>query len=1199
MLFITILILILVNAQQVSEAEFDKEPICGDGIWDSFTEQCDGSNGCGKDCVCKKGYTPDKKGNCIMSCMFGKNCINGCTKPDVCMLCDEKNGYTRDCTGCQPGYMWFGEGNCSIYDASNIQGCRKFIDESNNLTTELGLSENPFIINLDQKRVDNKPLSYKVIIPELPVERRKLQLTLCSRFVDPTRPYTYGVWVQLNSDKGAKVNIEINKRYTVDDINLADAQQTKIGTELVLATTEKCLPSFSEKESRECLYRNGGISEYIRNPRLTAIINPKVPYYVFIHSRYASMTIPSFTLYISDTHHSCSSTSFTISWNSIISPNGFRGSYNLENAVISRNICNPSTNKGFWFMIEGSDQIIDISTCDSGAFDVTLDFIEAKLSDYGLVEGSLDNISIDCNSAPTKCLATRTYGCGENSRLARLIQKLDHEHLYFLYLEINEEYAATINLTIKTTCPHDCGEHGICSTSSGQCECIDGYILNDRVCTLCGNGKLDKDEECDPSVEGYNDSRCTDACACRYGTQPMEIDGVVKCAVPTCGNGQVDDFEECDGGYGCDHCVCVNGTKKYAKARAGCILATCGNRKWDEGEECDGGDGCIECECQPDWYTQDKAHCKNVSKSLTNFFFWGIGSIVYVLYYIFTLILFLLLYIRLTRKIKQEIDDEKLIIFENTIIPFDKTNSQYIDLKQENPYFSFSTNTIDFGDIRPEIDEPIDYPLTLTNNWKYPMHFTFHSGDYTKYEIMCKPFTGTIRPKESVDLSISFMAKCTALLNEKVPITIRYGQLQNVLKDIKKENPELIAHCSQSSQNSESEGKSQTSGTNGSNSIKKSHISKSTPSGSGKSGSSHESDSKKKGKSKVSKFHVYLNLQVESALSTKLDYEEIHLQHPPIGGGTFGIVYRAEWRGVDVAVKVMKTDLVGLGELLPNFMQEAEMMERIRCPYIVNFIGSVVTADTLCLVTEFCPLGSLRKFMKTNPMSDLLKVRFCQDIARGMEYLHQNDILHRDLKTDNVLVYSKNPHDPITAKVTDFGTSRSFIESSNTIALQNIGTPVYMAPEISRKDQMTLKSDVYSFAICMLEIWLGRDPYDPMKFPDSESILRFVGAGKRLHVSTDCILKGIIEKAWNHKPSDRPTFKELGTELEAIYKKTSDKSKSDSHNKNHSESTKTNTKSKDISSSEIKLTTNTTTNTVEDQGESIEASASSQMVDNN
>ncbi|EMS17303.1 protein tyrosine kinase domain containing protein [Entamoeba histolytica HM-3:IMSS] len=120
-----------------------------------------------------------------------------------------------------------------------------------------------------------------------------------------------------------------------------------------------------------------------------------------------------------------------------------------------------------------------------------------------------------------------------------------------------------------------------------------------------------------------------------------------------------------------------------------------------------------------------------------------------------------------------------------------------------------------------------------------------------------------------------------------------------------------------------------------------------------------------------------------------------------------------------------------------------------------------------------------------------------------------------------------------------------------------------------------------------------------MKFPDSESILRFVGAGKRLHVSTDCILKGIIEKAWNHKPSDRPTFKELGTELEAIYKKTSDKSKSDSHNKNHSESTKTNTKSKDISSSEIKLTTNTTTNTVEDQGESIEASASSQMVDNN
>ncbi|ENY63810.1 protein kinase, putative [Entamoeba histolytica HM-1:IMSS-A] len=162
----------------------------------------------------------------------------------------------------------------------------------------------------------------------------------------------------------------------------------------------------------------------------------------------------------------------------------------------------------------------------------------------------------------------------------------------------------------------------------------------------------------------------------------------------------------------------------------------------------------------------------------------------------------------------------------------------------------------------------------------------------------------------------------------------------------------------------------------------------------------------------------------------------------------------------------MKTDLVDIKDLLPNFMQEAGMMERIRCQYVVNYIGSVVTPDTLCLVTEFCPLGSLRKFMKTNTMNDLLKIRFCQDISRGMEYLHQNDIVHRDLKTDNVLVVSNNPFDPVTAKVTDFGTSRSFIESSQKLGIQHIGTPAKERSEYAKQHHMFCVDIGYPVRYC-------------------------------------------------------------------------------------------------------------------------------------
>ncbi|EDR25790.1 serine-threonine protein kinase, putative [Entamoeba dispar SAW760] len=1170
------------NSQEVKQEEFENEGKCGDGIWDWFSEECDGTSGCGKDCLCKKGYTANGNGTCVMSCMFGDGCIGGCTEPDVCDECNTTKGYTEDCQGCQEGYMWFGEGICQPYTSHSMHTCFSFLNFTRYQTAGLGVAF-PFdiLIGNNQKEIIAK-------IPNIPAQFQSLSISRCSRFVDMMKPYTYGYWFNITFEKASKIMIEVENVYSAETRNYYDTIQHEIGSDMAILIQNEC-PSTTDLSYRvKCIMRNGGTSNYVRVPRMYYEATANSNIFAFVHTKYASKPMGGFNIYFNEIKHVCSYTASTIKWQNIVKGN-YYVDLNLDNAIQSNSVCNKNKVKGFWYRIPGADHTIIISSCNStGDYDVSFNLIRYKPDDYGYTSYDEDISNVDCSdSSHTECVLTRTDGCASDSKLAKMTITISHEYDYLLFVGITEEYEANVKVSFDITCPQECGSNGKCSPYSGQCECYNSYTLIDEVCTKCGNGKLDNEEECDNSVEGYQDSLCTNACNCKYGTQPMtvKVNGSIstKCAVPTCGNGKIDVYEECDGGYGCDHCVCVNMTKKYSKARIDCLQSSCGDKQLDEGEECDGGDGCIECECQPGWYSQEKAHCSPQSLLVRQLKYWGTLVIVYWIFFFILLFILILLYIKLTKKIKQEIDDEKLVIFENTIIPFDKTNSQYIDLKQENPYFSFSTTDIDFGDKRPEIDEPIETTISLKNNWKENLHFTFHSGDYPKYEIMCKPFTGTVHPSESIELTISFIARCTTVLNEKVPITIRYGQLQNIIKEIKKENPDLIPQNSQSSQNSESDNKSHSSSTNGSSSQKNSHTSlstqKNTPSGSGKSGSSHDSDSKKKkGKSKVSKFHVYLSLQVESALSTKLDYEEIHLQHPPIGGGTFGIVYRAEWRKVDVAVKVMKSDLVDMMDLLPNFMQEAEMMERIRCPYIVNFIGSVVTYDTLCLVTEFCPLGSLRKFMKTNPMSDFLKIRFCQDIARGMEYLHENDILHRDLKTDNVLVYSKNPSDPITAKVTDFGTSRSFIESSSKIALQNIGTPVYMAPEISRKDQMTLKSDVYSFAICMLEIWLGRDPYNPTKFPDSESILRFVGAGKRLDISDDCPLKSIIEQSWQHRSSDRPTFKEIVNTLETVLKKIIDKSKSDSNNKNQSTSIKTDSQIK-TSSTSNQHTINTNTST--------------------
>ncbi|ELP90695.1 serine-threonine protein kinase, putative [Entamoeba invadens IP1] len=1130
-------LMITVRSTDVTEVEYYMKSVCGDGLVDLYSEECDGTEGCTEDCLCGDGYTVKATGGCESSCVFDANCLTGCTKPDYCEICNTTAGYTSDCQSCQDDYVWFGVGRCKSFKEETIDTCSDFF---------LRNSANPnFTISINAATFNGS-----IYINQPTLEEQHLSINKCTREVDQQKPYTYGYWFKLTSDSRRVIFIQVEKEYTQEDKEYAEFLQKAVGSEYVITVQKKCIEK-QEATDAKCVSINQGTTKYVLSPQTVIQTEANVPYYMFVHTKFASSKMGDLKLFIREIKHVCSYASERLYWSDM--SKGVSIDISEENSLVSVDVCSTDLTKGHWFRFTGADQTLNISTCNSKEDKLSLDLISINPEDYGysLNDEPLDVDCVDFSKA--KCELSKTEGC-PNSILPKMIFTFSSKRWYFLFVGIHEESNVEVVLDFGLTCTDQCGEHGLCSSYLGACTCDEHYVLKHGTCSLCGNGQLDKGEECELSINGYNDTQCTSECNCVFGTAPMKIDNITKCALPTCGNGQIDENEECDGGFGCDHCLCVNGTQSYNKSRLYCLVATCGNKQVDGDEECDSGDFCVECECQEGhYYRHGEVSCRAISYYLSGGMFMAeiIGGHL-VMAALLALWAFTA-YSRLTKKIRQEIDDEKLVIFENTIIPFDKTNSQYIDLKMENGYFNFSKKAIDFGERRPEIDEPCEDEITLTNTWTENLHFTFHAGDYNKYSIMCKPFTGTIKPKESVVLTITFIARCTTVLNEKVPITLRYGKLQNIIKEIKKENPDLIAQTSQSSQNSEGEKSSSSVKRRVSNSETRPSTQTTTSSSKGRSSSkdkssksSSKNSSSRRKKSKVSKFHVYLNLQVESALSTKLDYEEIHLQHPPIGGGTFGIVYKAEWRKVDVAVKVMKSDLVDMMDLLPNFVQEAEMMERIRCPYIVNFIGCVITQDTLCLVTEFCQLGSLRKFMQTNPISDYLKVRFCQDVAKGMEYLHENDILHRDLKTDNILVYSKNPHDPTTTKISDFGTSRSFIESSSKIALQNIGTPVYMAPEISRKDQMTLKSDVFSFAICMLEIWIGRDVYPPDKFPDSESILRFVGGGKRLEIPQNCIFANLIEKSWQHKVSMRPSFKEISKALEILEKSLASSHKSDS-----------------------------------------------------
>ncbi|ELP93825.1 protein serine/threonine kinase, putative [Entamoeba invadens IP1] len=266
-------------------------------------------------------------------------------------------------------------------------------------------------------------------------------------------------------------------------------------------------------------------------------------------------------------------------------------------------------------------------------------------------------------------------------------------------------------------------------------------------------------------------------------------------------------------------------------------------------------------------------------------------------------------------------------------------------------------------------------------------------------------------------------------------------------------------------------------------------------------------------------------------LSTRLNIEEINFE-TRIGEGNFGTVFKGKYKNKIVAIKTFKIFQQD------DFMKEFEMLDKFRCDYIVIFVGVCFDQRMPSIITEFAPFGSLMKCYKKKVSDISLKLKILLDVSRGMEYLHINGILHRDIKPDNILIFSKNHTDLVTAKLSDFGSSRNInLMMTNMTFTKGIGTPTFMAPEILKMEKYNIAADVYSFAMLMLSVvkW-GKIFTDPeFKFP--WKIAKFISSGKRPEIPKDLHtnLKSLIERCWNSDQRIRPTFNTIVSELKCIY----------------------------------------------------------------
>lgn len=206
-----------------------------------------------------------------------------------------------------------------------------------------------------------------------------------------------------------------------------------------------------------------------------------------------------------------------------------------------------------------------------------------------------------------------------------------------------------------------------------------------------------------------------------------------------------------------------------------------------------------------------------------------------------------------------------------------------------------------------------------------------------------------------------------------------------------------------------------------------------------------------------------------------------------IATGAFGEVYTAKWRGTDVVVKCVGYEGDEKDAYKQElFLHELRVWHPLNHPHVIKLYGACHIGKRY-FVCEVADHGTLLEYLKRDD-NITKKWRMLFEAASGLKYLHSQNVVHNDLKCDNILVGAE-----CKAKITDFGMSCILNSAEVSIRVKNQGALHWRSPEYLRGERSTLASDIYSFGMCILEAVTGEPPWAKTL----DSVARFnVGRGR-------------------------------------------------------------------------------------------------------